>query len=36
MTFEGNRADERGFDEARTPRGIDLFVEETLGLKNVA
>ena len=36
MTFEGNMADEREFDEARTHRFIDLFVTETLGLKKVA
>jgi benzoyl-CoA reductase subunit B len=36
MTFEGNMADEREFDEARTARMIDLFVTETLGLKKVA
>lgn len=35
-TFEGNMADEREFDEARTARMIDLFVTETLGLKKVA
>ena len=36
MTFEGNMADEREFDEARTKRFIDLFLTETLGLKKVA
>ncbi len=36
MTFEGNMADEREFDEARTQRFIDLFLTETLGLKPVA
>ncbi|MEA2085477.1 MAG: 2-hydroxyacyl-CoA dehydratase family protein, partial [Chloroflexota bacterium] len=36
MTFEGNMADQRQFDEARTDRLIDLFVKETLGLKKVA
>jgi benzoyl-CoA reductase subunit B len=36
MTFEGNMADEREFDEARTARMIDFFVRETLGLKKVA
>ena len=36
MTFEGNMADEREFDEARTKRFIDLFITETLGLKKVA
>jgi hypothetical protein len=36
MTFEGNMADEREFDEARTARMTDLFVTETLGLKKVA
>jgi benzoyl-CoA reductase subunit B len=36
MTFEGNMADEREFDEGRTRRFIDLFVTETLGLKKVA
>jgi len=35
MTFEGNMADEREFDEARTHRFIDLFVTETLGLKKL-
>jgi benzoyl-CoA reductase subunit B len=36
MTFEGNMADEREFDEGRTRRFIDLFVTETLGLKKIA
>jgi hypothetical protein len=36
LTFEGNMADEREFDEARTSRVIDLFVRETSGLKKVA
>lgn len=36
MTFEGNMADEREFDETRTKRLIDLFIAETLGLKKVA
>lgn len=36
MTFEGNMADEREFDETRTKRFIDLFIAETLGLKKVA
>lgn len=36
MTFEGNMANEREFNEARTARMIDLFVTETLGLKKVA
>ena len=36
MTCEGNMADEREFDEARTSRMLDLFVSETLGLKKVA
>jgi benzoyl-CoA reductase subunit B len=36
MTFEGNMADKREFDEGRTTRLIDLFVTETLGLKKVA
>jgi len=36
MTFEGNMADEREFDEARTARIIDLVVTETLGLKKIA
>jgi len=36
MTYEGNMADERESDEARTARMIDLFVTETLGLKKVA
>jgi benzoyl-CoA reductase subunit B len=36
MTFEGNMADEREFDEVRTSWMIDLFVTETLGLKKVA
>jgi benzoyl-CoA reductase subunit B len=35
MTFEGNMADEREFDESRTTRLIDLFVRETLGLTKV-
>jgi len=36
MTFEGNMADEREFDEARAKRLMDLFVTETLGLKKIA
>jgi len=36
MTFEGNMADEREFDEARTRRLMALFLTETLGLKKVA
>lgn len=36
MTFEGNMADEREFDEARTKRFVDLFLTETLGLKKLA
>ena len=36
MTFEGNQADAREFDEARVTRLIELFVTETLGLKQVA
>ena len=36
MTFEGNMADEREFEEARPARMIDLFATETLGLKKVA
>jgi hypothetical protein len=36
MTFEGNMAEEREFEEARPARMIDLFVTETLGLKKVA
>ncbi len=36
MTFEGNMADEREFDEGRTQRLIDLFITETLGLKKLA
>lgn len=35
MTFEGNMADEREFDEAKAQRMIDLFITETLGLKEV-
>ena len=35
LTFEGNMADEREFDEGRTQRLIDLFITETLGLKKV-
>ncbi len=35
MTFEGNMADEREFDEARTKGLIDLFLTETLGLKKL-
>ena len=35
LTFEGNMADEREFDETRTQRVIDLFISETLGLKKV-
>lgn len=33
MTFEGNMADEREFDEGRVQRLLELFVTETLGLK---
>ena len=36
MTFAGNMAGEREFNEARTARMIDLFVTETLGLKKAA
>jgi hypothetical protein len=36
LTFEGNMADSREFDEARVGRVIDLFVTETLGLKKLA
>ena len=36
MTFDGNMADEREFDEARTARMIDLFLTEALRLKKVA
>jgi benzoyl-CoA reductase subunit B len=36
MTFEGNMADEREFDEARAKRLMDLFLTETLGLKRIA
>jgi benzoyl-CoA reductase subunit B len=36
MTFEGNMADEREFDEARAQRMIDLFVTETLGLEKIS
>ena len=36
LTFEGNMADSREFDEARVSRVIDLFVTETLGLKKLA
>ena len=36
LTFEGNMADDRQFDEVRTRRLVDLFVKETLGLKKVA
>ncbi|HEY42168.1 MAG TPA: benzoyl-CoA reductase, bzd-type, subunit O [Dehalococcoidia bacterium] len=35
MTYEGNMADEREFDEARDMRLIDLFLAETLGLKKL-
>lgn len=35
MTFEGNMADEREFGEGRAKRLIDLFITETLGLKEV-
>ena len=35
MTYEGNMADDREFDEARTMRLIDLFVTETMGLKRL-
>ncbi|MFQ6117150.1 MAG: benzoyl-CoA reductase, bzd-type, subunit O [Candidatus Bipolaricaulia bacterium] len=33
MTYEGNMADEREFDEARTLRLMDLFLTETMGLR---
>ena len=36
MTYEGNMADEREFDEARDLRLIDLFLTETMGLKKLA
>jgi benzoyl-CoA reductase subunit B len=36
LTYEGNMADDREFDEARTTRLIDLFVTETLGLKKIS
>ncbi len=36
LTYEGNMADEREFDEGRVKRLIELFVTETLGLKKVA
>jgi benzoyl-CoA reductase subunit B len=32
MTFEGNRGDEREFDEGRTMQRMDAFME-TLGVK---
>ncbi|MDP2729725.1 MAG: benzoyl-CoA reductase, bzd-type, subunit O [Dehalococcoidales bacterium] len=32
LTYEGNMADERDFDEARTRRMVDLFFSETLGM----
>ncbi|MBI2979337.1 MAG: benzoyl-CoA reductase, bzd-type, subunit O [Chloroflexi bacterium] len=35
MTYEGNMADAREFDEARNLRLINLFLTETLGLKNL-
>ena len=35
MTYEGNMADDREFDEARTLRLVDLFLTETLGLKKL-
>ncbi|OGP55280.1 MAG: hypothetical protein A2Y65_04025 [Deltaproteobacteria bacterium RBG_13_52_11] len=35
MTFEGNMADEREFDEGKAQRMIDLFITETLGRKEV-
>lgn len=36
LTFEGNMADEREFDETRTQRLVNLFLTETLGLTKVA
>ena len=36
MTFEGNMAEERECDEARTTRMIDLFFTETLRHNKVA
>lgn len=36
LTFEGNMADAREFDENRTQRLIDLFLTETLGLKKIS
>jgi benzoyl-CoA reductase subunit B len=36
MTFEGNQADAREFDESRAKRLMELFVTETLGLQQVA
>jgi len=35
MTFEGNQADAREFDENRAKRLIELFVTETLGLQKL-
>ena len=35
LTYEGNMADEREFDEARDLRLIDLFLTETMGLKKL-
>jgi benzoyl-CoA reductase subunit B len=34
MTYEGNMADEKEFDERRTVSRIDSFME-TLGLKQI-
>lgn len=35
MTYEGNMADEREFDEARILRLMDLFLTETMGLQKL-
>lgn len=35
LAFEGNMADEREFDEARTKRLVDFFFSETIGLKKL-
>jgi hypothetical protein len=36
LTYEGNMADARQFDQPKVERLVDLFVTETLGLKKSA
>jgi benzoyl-CoA reductase/2-hydroxyglutaryl-CoA dehydratase subunit BcrC/BadD/HgdB len=36
LAYEGNMADEREFDLARTTKLVDIFLTETLGLEKLA